>query len=63
MKKMIVLLAATLTLSACGDKTYSVQDFLKDKNLMNEMIKKCRSGELHAESTNCTNAIRASRLG
>lgn len=63
MKKIIILLLATFTLSACEDKTYSVDDFLKDKNLMNETIKKCRSGELNANSTNCSHAFRASNLG
>lgn len=63
MKKIIILMAAVFTLSACGEKNYSVDDFLKDKDLMHKIIAKCKSGELNAESTNCSNAIRASRLG
>lgn len=63
MKKLILILTAALTLSACGEKNYSVEDFVKDKDLMKSTIAKCRSGELNANSTNCSHAFRASHLG
>jgi len=63
MKKIIILMAAVFTLSACGEKNYSVDDFLKDKDLMHKIIAKCRSGELDANSSNCSHAFRASNLG
>lgn len=58
MKKIIILMAAVFSLSAC-DKNYTVSDFRADKELMNKYVAKCNNGELDANSLVCSNAYKA----
>jgi len=39
-------------------KNYSVDDFLRDKDLLHKIIAKCRSGKLYEISDNCSHALR-----
>ncbi|WP_369127834.1 EexN family lipoprotein [Rosenbergiella nectarea] len=41
MKKIIILMTAVFTLSACCEKNYSIDDILKDEDLMHKIIAKC----------------------
>ena len=60
MKKLLLVLAGAVLLTACGDKQYTVDEFVKNKELRTEIIKKCKNGELDREKDlNCKNASRA----
>ncbi len=56
---IILLLCTGLTVVGC-EKTYSVEDFKKDKKLMEKWGKKCEKMGVSAFSTkNCQNAMQA----
>lgn len=72
MKKIFFLIFSVFLLSACKedepkeitvivDKVYTVQEFMADKNLQKEYIRKCKNGELPKSNLNCENAFSARR--
>ena len=58
MKKIIFYLIF-IFISACGDKTYTVEDFIKNEKLFNDFYQKCENGEFHNQDINCINVKKA----
>lgn len=50
---------ATIALTGCEDKTFTVNDFKKDDTLRAEFLQKCKNGEIRPESMNCINSKEA----
>lgn len=61
MKKITFILLSVFLLSACNEKTYTVDEFMKDDNLRKSFVAKCSNGELHRENLNCLNSRKAER--
>lgn len=61
MKKAVLLFFGILFISACNDKTYTVEDFMKDDDLRKSFLSKCDNGELHNQELNCLNSRKAER--
>lgn len=61
MKKIIFIFLSIFLLSACNEKTYTVDEFMKDDNLRKSFVAKCDNGELHREDLNCLNSKKADR--
>ncbi|MDD0824891.1 EexN family lipoprotein [Mannheimia sp. AT1] len=59
MKKIILLCFSFIFLSACNEKTHTVDEFMKDENLRNSFLAKCDNGELHNQDLNCLNSRKA----
>lgn len=59
MMKKISLLIGVLFLIGCGEKTHTVDEYLKNETLYNEFMAKCKNGELHEQHINCVNVIKA----
>ncbi|MDG6896499.1 hypothetical protein A6A19_00365 [Actinobacillus delphinicola] len=59
MKKIIFVLASVLVLSACGEKNYTVDELVKDPQLLKKIDAKCRNGELDRNGQTCDNATHA----
>lgn len=58
--KMVFILFGVLSLSACKEeKSYTVDEFLKDDYLRAEWVKKCENGEVRPELLNCINSMKA----
>ncbi|WP_218057699.1 MULTISPECIES: EexN family lipoprotein [unclassified Gilliamella] len=47
MKKILILITA-MFLFGCNEKTYTVDDFKNNKELLDEYRKKCENGEIDA---------------
>lgn len=60
MKKILLLCFSLFFITAC-EKTYTVDEFMKDDNLRKSFVAKCNNGELHREDLNCLNAKKADR--
>lgn len=59
MKKLtVMMIVSAFLLSACGDKTYSVEELKKDESLFKEVSQKCTAGIYKKDSQNCENAYR-----
>ena len=59
-KKFLFALVSLLSLPACKEeKSYTVDEFLKDDHLRAEWIKKCENGEVRPELLNCINVAKA----
>lgn len=58
MKKILILITA-LFLLRCNEKTYTVEDFKNDKELLDKYRKKCENGEIDGDSLNCQNSHKA----
>ena len=54
-KKMKIILLTIVLLSACGEKSHTVDDFIKNDKLRIEFQKKCKS----RDSLNCNNVLSA----
>lgn len=61
MKKSYLFLFSLFFISACNEKTYTVDEFMKDDNLRKSFVAKCENGELHREDLNCLNSRKADR--
>ncbi len=54
-----------LNFTACADKkvvvekTYTIEDFTKNKDLREKYFKKCKNGEIHPDNLNCINVKKA----
>ncbi|WP_392563302.1 EexN family lipoprotein [Orbus wheelerorum] len=61
MKKLMIisLIAASLLLAACGEKSYTVEEFVANKTLLDEYRNKCKNGEISGDSLNCQNSFKA----
>lgn len=57
MKRILFTGIYIFLLTACGEKTYTVNDFNNDQTLRNKYVLDCRNGKLDIESLNCRNAI------
>lgn len=57
--KRLALLIISVTLIACSEKDYTVDEFLKNDELRSEWLKKCDNGEVRPELLNCINAKKA----
>lgn len=55
MKKILILITA-LFLFGCNEKTYTVEDFKNDKELLDKYRKKCENSEIDGDSLNCQNS-------
>ncbi|MFQ1000005.1 EexN family lipoprotein [Gilliamella sp. BG6] len=58
MKKILILITA-MFLFGCNEKTYTVEDFKNNKELLDEYRKKCENGEIDGDSLNCENSFKA----
>lgn len=54
--KLTLGLFIATVLAACGDKTYTVDEFVKDPAVRDQFLTKCHNGELHPDNINCINA-------
>ncbi|OCG27558.1 hypothetical protein A9G45_09395 [Gilliamella sp. HK2] len=57
MKKILILITA-MFLFGCNEKTYTVDDFKNNKELLDEYRKKCENGEIDGDSLNCQNSFK-----
>ncbi|OCG69518.1 hypothetical protein A9G43_00940 [Gilliamella sp. Occ3-1] len=58
MKKILIFITA-MFLFGCNEKTYTVEDFKNNKELLDEYRKKCENGEIDGDSLNCENSFKA----
>ncbi|MCX8618895.1 EexN family lipoprotein [Gilliamella sp. B2923] len=58
MKKILILITA-MFLFGCNEKTYTVEDFKNNKELLDQYRKKCINGEIYGDSLNCQNSHKA----
>ncbi|KYK72332.1 EexN family lipoprotein [Aggregatibacter actinomycetemcomitans] len=72
MKKFLLLILSVFIICSCKedeskeitvsiDKVYTVKDFMENKELQKEYIKKCKNGELPKSGLNCQNVFSARR--
>lgn len=60
MKKLLFIVVSLISLSACKEeRSYTVDEFLKDDHLRAEWVKKCENGEVRPELLNCINSLKA----
>ncbi|WP_404810979.1 EexN family lipoprotein [Actinobacillus pleuropneumoniae] len=59
--KLMLLAFSSFFAVACGEKSYTVDEFMKDETLLNTYKQKCNNGELKPDSLNCLNRAEASK--
>lgn len=59
MKRVYLLFFSLFFISACNEKTYTIDEFMKDDDLRKSFVVKCDNGELHREDLNCLNSKKA----
>lgn len=57
--KKIFLFITILFLFGCNEKTYTVDEFSADKELLDTYNRKCKNGEIDGNSLNCQNVHKA----
>ncbi|OOF75309.1 EexN family lipoprotein [Rodentibacter caecimuris] len=57
--KNLFFIFSMFLMSACNEKTYTVDNFIKDDKLFNEFYIKCENGVLHEQHINCINVKKA----
>ncbi len=57
-----LVICASILLSACYQKEYSVDDFKSNKQLLSEYISKCQSHKNDSEFLNCQHAYKAENI-